>query len=412
MSCAEIVDPVASRARYAARPVRLAVVVTHPIQYHVPVFQVLTRSQHMKLRVFYTWSQTARGAIADSGFGQLVTWDIPLLEGYEFEFVPNVARRPGPEHFFGLRTPGLNHAVRAWQPDAVLIYGWYSAAHLGALRYFKNRIPVLFRGESTLLDPLPAWRKAARRVFLRWVYSHVDIPIALGSNNRDYFRWCGIPDERIALAPYVIDTERFADAQGVHTRRAAELRHELGIAADTRVVVFAGKLQPKKDPMLLLEAFLSCGAPGELVFAGAGVLEEQLRARARGQTHVHFLPFQNQQAMPAVYRLGDVFVLPSRGPGETWGLAVNEAMACGRATIASDRVGGARDLLREGATGWIFEAGNREQLSAALRHALSCERRSLLEMGAAAQRESRRWSIAAAAAGIESAALGAIAQRA
>ncbi len=43
-----------------------------------------------------------------------------------------------------------------------------------------------------------------------------------------------------------------------------------------------------------------------------------------------FLDFQNQQKMPLVYRLCDIFVLPSMGPGETWGLAVNEAMACKR----------------------------------------------------------------------------------
>jgi len=385
--------------------VALAVIATHPIQYHAPVFQALARSERLRLRVFYTWSQTAQGAVVDSGFRQVVTWDIPLLEGYPFEFVANVARRPGTERFWGLRNPGLNRAISAWQPDAILVLGWYGASHLSALRHFKNRVPVLFRGESTLLDPIPAWRKAARRGFLRWVYRHVDMSIALGSNNRDYYRWCGVPEERIALAPYVIDTERFADPAGTHQRRASEWRQELGIATDARVVLFAGKLQPKKDPLLLLEAFLACGAAGELVFAGAGVLEGELRARAQGHAHVHFLPFQNQQAMPAVYRLGDVFVLPSRGPGETWGLAVNEAMACARATIASDRVGGARDLLTEGVTGWTFEAGNREGLSAALRRALTCEGRTLLEIGAAAQRESARWSIRAAAEGIEDAVL-------
>jgi hypothetical protein len=60
----------------------------------------------------------------------------------------------------------------------------------------------------------------------------------------------------------------------------------------------------------------------------------------------------------------------------------------------------------------MFEAGHLEQLSAVLTRVLDCERAVLLEMGAAAQRASARWSIAAAAAGIECAVLTFCARRA
>jgi len=61
--------------------------------------------------------------------------------------------------------------------------------------------------------------------------------------------------------------------------------------------------------------------------------------------------------MPLVYRLADIFVLPSKGPGETWGLAVNEAMACKRPVIVSSKCGCAPDLVEENLTGWVFEPG-------------------------------------------------------
>jgi glycosyltransferase involved in cell wall biosynthesis len=105
--------------------------------------------------------------------------------------------------------------------------------------------------------------------------------------------------------------------------------------------------------------------------------------------------------MPAVYRLSDVFVLPSRGPGETWGLALNEAMAAGRPVVASSKVGGARDLLRQQINGWLFESGNLDQLTVVIRDILCCEGPRLSEMGEAARRDSARWSIETAAAGIE-----------
>jgi glycosyltransferase involved in cell wall biosynthesis len=385
------------------KPLRLAIVSTHPIQYYAPLFQALARSESLAPRVFYTWSQTAAAPVADPGFERAITWDVPLLEGYEFEFVPNLASRPGTDHFHGLRNPGLIRAIETWGADAVLVFGWNSHSHLQALRHFKDRIPVFFRGDSTLLDPARGWRRAARRVVLSWIYRHIDVAIAVGSNNRDYFRWCGVPADRISMAPHAIDTARFADPDGAHAQRAAQWRDELGIPVAARVLLYAGKLQPKKDPLLLLQAFVSCGVPGHLVFVGNGPLEAELRGRAQGRADVHFLPFQNQQAMPGVYRLGDVFVLPSRGPGETWGLALNEALASHRPVIAGSKVGGARDLVTDGVNGWTFQSAHLEQLTAVIGKALGCEPSTLATMGAAAGLESERWSIPAAAAGIEAA---------
>jgi glycosyltransferase involved in cell wall biosynthesis len=385
--------------------VRLAIISTHPIQYYAPVFRALARSQAVRPRVFFTWSQTASESVVDPGFERTITWDIPLLEGYEFEFVPNTARDPGTHHFQGLRNPGLVRAIEAWGAEAVLVFGWNLHSHLGALRYFKKRIPVFFRGDSTLLDRRGAWKTAARRIFLGWVYRHVDVAIAVGSNNRDYYHWCGLPEQRIAFAPHAIDTQRFADPDGSHAELAARWRHELGIPASARTLVFAGKLQPKKDPLLLLEAFSRCGAPGHLVFVGDGELERQLKAQAQGRHDVHFLPFQNQSAMPSVYRLGEVFALPSRGPGETWGLAMNEAMASERPVIAGSKVGGARDLIARDVNGWVFQSGSLDELAAVIRKALVCDEATLGAMGVAAVRESARWSADAAATGIEGAVL-------
>jgi glycosyltransferase involved in cell wall biosynthesis len=371
---------------------KLAIVCTHPIQYYAPVFRALAQSGKIDLRVFYTWSQAATDGMFDSGFGTAVKWDIPLLDGYAHQFVPNVAKRPGLDHFGGLNTPTLVREIEAWQPDAVLVYTWNSHAHLRALRHFKGRLPVLFRGDSTLLDHRPWWRALLRRLFLTWVYSHVDIAIAVGTHNRDYFAWCGLPSRRIALAPHSIDTIRFAADFAGHDNLAAQWRRDLSIHPEAIVILFAGKLQAKKNPSLLLEAFKVLNDGSHLVFVGNGELQRELEARAKAIGNVHFLPFKNQSVMPAVYRLGDVFVLPSQGPEETWGLALNEAMASGRAVIASSKVGGAYDLIRSGENGWIFESGDRSALEGLLRRVVASGRRGLHAMGQTAQASRVHWS--------------------
>jgi glycosyltransferase involved in cell wall biosynthesis len=371
---------------------KLAVVSTHPIQYYAPVFRALSRLQCFDLRVFYTWSQAADRKLRDVGFGTTLEWDIPLQEGYAHQFVPNVAKRVGPEEFHGLRNPSLIADIEAWGADAVLVYGWYHVSHLQALRHFKGRIPVLFRGDSTLLDQQVWWRKTMRRAFLWWVYRHVDVALAVGSNSVDYFAWCGIPRSRIVVAPHSVDTIRFGDDSGGADARADAWRRELGIPADAVVFLYAGKFQRKKAPDLLFDAFATLAAGSHLVYVGSGELEAELRTRTEGRTDVHFLPFQNQSIMPTVYRLADAFVLPSRGPGETWGLALNEAMASGRTIIASSNVGGARDLIQPGKNGWMFESDNHAALSTVLQAAIDQGRSGLARMGAFGRQLSARWS--------------------
>jgi glycosyltransferase involved in cell wall biosynthesis len=80
-------------------------------------------------------------------------------------------------------------------------------------------------------------------------------------------------------------------------------------------------------------------------------------------------------------------------------------MAAGRPVIASDKVGGARDLIAQGRNGWMFESGNMVQLTSVVSEALTREASALSEMGDAAERESARWSVEAAARAIESAVL-------
>jgi glycosyltransferase involved in cell wall biosynthesis len=110
-----------------------------------------------------------------------------------------------------------------------------------------------------------------------------------------------------------------------------------------------------------------------MVFVGDGPDKETLLALARtasAATRVHFLPFANQTEMPARLLLADVFVLPSRGHYETWGLAVNEAMHMGVPALVSDLVGCQRDLVTEGETGWVFRADDTGALQTKLGLAL------------------------------------------
>jgi glycosyltransferase involved in cell wall biosynthesis len=353
---------------------RLAIVTSHPIQYNAPWFRLLGKSSAIHPGVFYTWEQSAAGPKYDPDFKERIEWDIPLLEGYEYHFVKNKASDPGTHHFRGLINPTLNAEITAWRPDAILVYGWSFDSHLKCLRHFHRKVPILFRGDSTLLDERPGFRRQLRRWFLKWVYGHIDYAFYVGANNKEYFLKHGLREGQLVYAPHAIDNSRFETPDEHYRVLASEWRCRLGIAEEDMVLLFAGKLEPKKDPFFLLEIAKRVPDPRlKIIIAGTGVLEAGLQETASADSRVHFIGFQNQQQMPVVYRLGDVYILPSRGPGETWGLGVNEAMASGCAIMMSEKAGGSADLVEEGVNGIRFDpasADGREKCSRWVRRLL------------------------------------------
>lgn len=371
----------------------LAIIVTHPIQYYVPVYQQLAKA--CRLRVFYSWGEKGASSKYDPDFNKHIQWDIPLLESYSFEFQENTAKDPGSHHYKGILNPKLIENIKAFQPDAILIYGWAYQSHLATMRYFKGKIPVWFRGDSNLLDETSRLRKILRKLFLTWVYQHIDLAFYVGNANKAYYKAFGLNETKLVFAPHAVDNERFSAAP----KQASEnIRAHLNIKSEEILILFAGKLESKKNPLLLLKAFSEITlANTHLLFVGNGELEVQLKEST--QLHhkkdklqnVHFMDFQNQSQMPAVYQACDLFCLPSQGPGETWGLAINEAMAAGKAILVSDKVGCAPDLILKNKNGDIFTSGDLTDLKNKLR-ILCTHRESLLAMGQVSKRIIENWT--------------------
>ena len=357
---------------------RLAIVTTHPIQYYSPVFKLLHERNKIDIHVFYTWGEKSIEK-HDPGFNRKIEWDVPVLEGFPYEWVKNESNDPGSHHFKGIINPGLIDQINTWKPDAILIYGWGYHGHLKAIRYFKNKIPVFFRGDSTLLDEKKGLRSLLKSIFLKWLYRHVDHALYVGSNSKAYFKKYGLCENQLSFVPHAIDNSRFdVDIED----KALSLRKKLNISNNELVIMFAGKFEEKKSPELLLDAFINLKKPGtHLLFVGNGPLESRLKLKAEGFINIHFLDFQNQSQMPIIYRVCDIFCLPSKGPGESWGLAINEAMVCGKAILVSDKVGAAADLIVPGKNGAIFEGGSLNDLIVNLEKLLDAGKYELQKMG-------------------------------
>ncbi|MCZ4221790.1 glycosyltransferase family 4 protein [Pedobacter rhodius] len=367
---------------------KLAIISTHPIQYYAPVFQLM--AQQSELKVFYTLGSNFSSF--DRGFNQYIEWDLPLLTGYAYEFIENTSKNPGTHHFKGIINPNLNEQIKIYKPDAILIYGWAYVSHLNLIRYFKGKIPIYFRGDSTLFSRSAKWKTFFKKPFLKWVYRHVDFAFYTGTANRAYFEKYGLKENQLAFAPHAIDNKRFFEDR--HTE-AESLRAKLGIRSDEVLVLFAGKFDVVKSPLILLRAFIELDLTNtHLLFVGSGPLELKLKAKSKKQkanhNRIHFMDFQNQTEMPVIYQSCDLFCLPSLS--ETWGLAVNEAMASSKAILVSDRVGCANDLVKQGKNGKIFNYMDFEDLKNKLAY-LCSDRNLLSSYGTASKTLINSWSL-------------------
>jgi len=376
---------------------KLAIITTHPIQYYAPVFKLLHERGKIDAMAYYTWGKKSKVKY-DPGFGATIDWDIPLTECYPLTWVENTSTDPGTHHYRGIVNPHLINEITNWQPDAILVVGWAWQSHLRCIRHFKGRLPVYFRGDSTLLDETDGIKSIIKSLFLRWVYNDVDHAFYNGTHNKAYFKKYGLKDEQLSFAPHAVDNERFARDK---TKEAAALRSQLQISNEDILVLFAGKFENKKSPVELLDAFLTLEKPGiHLLFVGNGNLEAELKLRAGNAKNVHFMDFQNQSRMPVIYQACDLFCLPSKGPGETWGLSVNEAMACGKAVLVSDKVGCAIDLVKSDNNGAIFESGDKDSLVSSLGQLIQSKSR-LGEMGKNSAEKIKDWSFIHIAEAIE-----------
>jgi glycosyltransferase involved in cell wall biosynthesis len=339
---------------------KLAVITTHPIQYNAPLFRALSERKNIAVKVFYTWGQSS-GTVYDARFGIERSWDIPLLEGYEYEFVNNRSKHPDSNRFWGIINPGLLKQLKNEQYDAVLIYRWSVWSHFYLMQVLGQEIKLFFRGDSTLLNKNKSIAGFFKNILLQFVYRNVQAAFAVGVLNKFYLLKCGLQEKQIIHAPHAVDNNRFREHEDAMEQEALEERRLIGIEDDAVVFHYAGKYYGLKQLNVLIKAFQRTKEDNfRLLLTGNGEDEVYLKSLAASDKRILFQSFKNQSAMPWVYRMGDVFVLPSKS--ETWGLGVNEAMACGRPSIVSDQCGCAPDLIIEGKTGYVFKTGNESDL--------------------------------------------------
>jgi glycosyltransferase involved in cell wall biosynthesis len=361
--------------------VRLAYLVSHPIQYQAPMLRRIAQELDIDLTVFFGSDFSVRD-YKDQGFGVGVKWDVPLLDGYRHEFLPVLRDNSNPGALSPLNY-GIFSRLRGSKDvagfDVLWVHGYSSVNAMQAMLAAKALgIPVLVRAEPWLGDrDRSGPTLAAKHLFFKMLRGLLDGALPIGTLNAAYWRHYLGEDFPLHPMPYAVDNHYFQSRCMEARAGRAELRSELKLDSARPVILFASKLQSRKRCSDLLAAYKNLSPePGRepypyLVIVGDGEERAALERQAAESdlAGVRFCGFRNQSELPRFFDMASVFVLPSRH--EPWGLIVNEVMNAGRAVIVSDEVGCQPDLVEDGVEGCVFPAGDVAALTEALRRVLA-----------------------------------------
>ena len=332
---------------------RVAFVSPEPTPYRSPLLDRVAATGEIDLTVVYA-AHTVAGR----------TWKVePLhravfLDGLKIPGLRGVFRHDYPV------TPGIWRALREARPDCVVVSGWSTFAAQAALSWCRaRRVPYVLLVESHDVGPKPGWRRRVKETVVPPIVKRAASVLVTGSLARESMLAQGADPERVRVFANTVDVVRYGERADELAPRRDELRAGFGLSPEDVAVLTVARLAPEKGIDVLLRAVARAGLAAVVV--GEGPERARLEQLARELEVRATFTARPWEAVVEAYVAADVFALLSAR--EPWGVVVNEAAACGLPLVLSDRVGAARDLLRDGENGVLVPAGGVDPAAEAFR---------------------------------------------
>lgn len=342
------------------------IVFVHPflLHYHYPRFRALAEECRQEGVAFTNIELAGYIGIYRTLFQrQEKTFDnVSLFEGSDFASVP-----------YARMWSALKKVLIDLNTDVVFTYG-YSLRIMRRVMFWarKNRVAIGLISDTNIFDTK---RRRAAELFKSVLVSRYDAAFVGGTSSGLYLHGLGIPPERVVPGYDVVDNELFRRKTQAIREDPGGVRRKWSLPDNS--FLFVGRLVPNKNIRGLIEAYrryaegLDGATPWGLVICGAGPQETELLAMVREMPArlgecIQFRGQVAQSDLADFYSSASCFVLPSTA-WESWGLVVNEALACGMPVLITQRCGCAADLVWNGNNGWQFDPDDLDVLARLMR---------------------------------------------
>lgn len=317
--------------------IRLAVVANTPPPYRIPIFQRLGNAPGFTFQVIFCSKREPNRA-----------WDLP---GFDFDhvFLPEnyITVKKWGSHLderYIHNNFGVISSLRKFNPDIVVTDG-FNPTHLYAFGYAaaKGLIHIPMTDGTDISEQALT---GIHRTVRRFVYSRSSTFVSASRGGDRLYRSYGIGNDRLFQSCLCIDNAAFAP-QNVQEEKKYDF-------------IFCGRMEEQKRPSFALEVARQVAQrihrKTRILFAGSGMLDEQLRkeaARCSDLVDATFHGFASQAQLPALYRSAHIFLFPTEI--DVWGVVANEACAAGLPVIVSPYAGAAGELVLDGQNGFICD---------------------------------------------------------
>ncbi len=369
---------------------RVALAVNIPAPYRIPVFRALDETPGLCLRVLFCASREPdrRWEVDTAGL------DSEIVRTWSFRGRQDTRGRVAVRAHTTRHLPlGLLAALRRFRPDVVVSLELGARSLLAWLycRLFGARL-VLWTYHSRV-SARAAGR--LRRELRRWLLARADAVIGMGVQAREVLEELGVDPERLFDAPNAHDHEGCLKALAALDVEAKRQETVEELDSRERIALVAGRLIPLKGLRQLFDAWgrvpEEIRSDWTLLFVGSGPLAGLIQSEAAGRPpgEIAWLPEVPSRELFGYYAASRLLLFPTLS--ETWGLVVNEAMACGLPVVCSRYAGCADDLLRPGENGWLVDPLEPETFAATLTEALRLSDEEIAGRGELARNTARRF---------------------
>jgi glycosyltransferase involved in cell wall biosynthesis len=346
---------------------KIAIVVSHPIQHFCPMYASWAKIDGIELKVFFG-SQLGAAKYVDPSFGKEIAWSNLYLDEFEHEFLNgNNAIQPTSQ----LDAPNLGEKLDEFAPQLLIHYGYFHKLAKRAKKWaIKNRVKIGYISDAERRRHRPFWKEVVKYPYLYFYFKSENYFFTVGNANEDYYRFYGVPKVKMHRMMFSIDIQLYDKAYKSIDSLYTNTRQKYGIGKNDIVISTVGKLLDFKSQNHLIQVLnlLEKKMPKKIfhvLIAGSGPAEEDWKKEAAILTtnKVCFLGFVNPTDLPGIYAASDIYIHTSMYDAHS--LSISEAIYMGCPVITTDKTGswGSYDDVQENVNGYVYAYGNIEQLA-------------------------------------------------
>ena len=370
---------------------RVAIVVSHPIQHFCPQYRSFSKLEGVSIKVFFASALGLR-KYTDPNFKKEISWGNLHLDEFDHTFLNGDVVLPSDSN---LDAKTLECEVVKFAPDLVIIYGYFQKLQRRAHTWaFKNKIKIAYISDSELRHQRNSLKEFIKFLFIKRYFSRIDYFLSVGDANESFYKYYGVSASKFVRMHFPIDLHAYKKAFESRFELRVRIREKFKIETDDVVLSVVGKLVPWKNQEHIIEALRRLERKHiylNLFIIGSGSTQPELERKAQCLTKskIHFPGFVQIDELPSYYAATDIYVHPASV--EPHSIAISEAIYMGCPIIISDRCGsyGAHDDVQEGKNGFVFPFGDVGALCDAIEKLLDANTRQ--QFGACSHEISKRF---------------------